>query len=54
MPAVDQVFGTLPTAFRENFPTTYALINGSEVIIETPSDPSMQHLLGASTNITTQ
>ncbi len=42
MPAVDQVFGTLPTAFRENFPTTYALIDGSEVFIETPSDLSIQ------------
>ncbi len=42
MPAVDQVFRTLPTAFRENFPTNYALIDGSEVFIETPSDLSMQ------------
>ena len=42
MPTVSQVLGTLPTAFKENFPTTYALIDGSEVFIETPSDLSMQ------------
>ena len=42
MPTVSQVLGTLPTAFKENFPTTYAVIDGSEVFIETPSDLSMQ------------
>ena len=42
MPAVDQVLGTLPSAFREKFPTTYAIIDGSEVFIETPSDLHMQ------------
>ncbi len=41
MPGVDQVFGTHPTAFRQNVPTIYALIDGSEVFIETPSDLSM-------------
>ena len=33
MPAVDQVFETLPSAFKEKFPKTYA---------ETPSDLHMQ------------
>ena len=42
MPSVNQVWGTLPTAFKEKFPTTYAIIDGSEVFIETPSDLSMQ------------
>lgn len=42
MPSVKQVRGTLPTVFREKFPTTYAIIDGSEVFIETPSDLSMQ------------
>lgn len=42
MPAVDQVLGALPSAFKEKFPTTYAIIDGSEVFIETPSDLHMQ------------
>ena len=42
MPAVDQVFETLPSAFKEKFPNTYAIIDGSEVFIETPSDLYMQ------------
>ena len=42
MPSVNQVRGTLPTAFREKFPTTYVIIDGREVFIETPSDLVMQ------------
>ena len=42
MPSVSQVLGTLPTTFKEKFPTTYAIIDGSEVFIETPSDLVMQ------------
>ena len=42
MPAVEQVKGTLPIAFRQKFPSTYAIIDGSEVFIETPSDLHMQ------------
>ena len=42
MPAVDQVFETLPSGFKEKFPNTYAIIDGSEVFIETPSDLQMQ------------
>ncbi len=42
MPAVEQVASTLPPAFREKYPTTYAIIDGSEMFIETPSDLHMQ------------
>ena len=43
MPSVDQVWATLPTAFKEKFPTTFTIIDGSEVLfIETPSDLHMQ------------
>uniref|UniRef100_A0A1X7VVM3 DDE Tnp4 domain-containing protein n=1 Tax=Amphimedon queenslandica TaxID=400682 RepID=A0A1X7VVM3_AMPQE len=42
MPSVEQVKGTLPTAFRDKYPTTYAIINGSKVFLETPSDLAMQ------------
>ena len=42
MPSVEQVKVTLPSAFKEKFATTYAIIDGSEVFIETPSDLFMQ------------
>ena len=42
MPSEEQVRGTLPCAFEEKFPTTYAIIDGSKVFIETPSDLHMQ------------
>ena len=42
MPTVEQVTSTLPHAFREKYPTTFAIIDGSEVFIETPSDLHMQ------------
>lgn len=42
IPAVNQVFGTQPPSFREKFPSTYAIIDGSEVFIQTPSDLHMQ------------
>jgi len=42
MPLVEQVAGTLPCAFKENFPTTFAIIDGSEIFIETPTDLHMQ------------
>ena len=35
MPAVNQVAGTLPHAFREKFATTYAIIDGSKVFMDT-------------------
>lgn len=42
MPTVEQVTSTLPHAFRDKYPTTFAIIDGSEVFIETPSDLQMQ------------
>ena len=41
-PSVEQVLGTLPHPFRERFPTTYAIIDGSEIFLQTPSDLHMQ------------
>ena len=42
VPTVEQVKGTLPSSFRDKFPTTYAIIDGSEIFIETPTDLQMQ------------
>ena len=41
-PSVEQVAATLPCAFQEKYPTTYSIIDGSEIFIETPSDLFMQ------------
>lgn len=41
MPTIDQVMWTLPTAFR---PKTYALVDASEVFIETLTDLSMANI----------
>jgi len=42
MPTVEQVWATQPAVFKEKFPTTYIIIDGSEVFLETPSDLYMQ------------
>ena len=42
MPSMEQVKATLPSAFKEKSATTYAIIDGSEVFIETRSDVFMQ------------
>ena len=42
MPSVEQVAGTLPPVCRERYPNTYAIIDGSEIFIETPSDLHIQ------------
>ena len=42
MPSVEQVMGTMPTGFREKFPATFAIIDGAEVFMETPTDLHMQ------------
>ena len=42
MPLIEQVQATLPSAFKEKFATTYVIIDGSEVFIETPLDLYMQ------------
>ena len=42
MPSVQQVLGTLPHSFRDKYPTTYAIIDGSEIFRETPNNLHMQ------------
>ena len=42
MPSIEQVAGTLPCAFKEKFPITFAIIDGSEIFIETPTDLHLQ------------
>ena len=42
MPSTKQVEGILPSAFREKYPSTYCIIDGSEIFMETPSDLHMQ------------
>ena len=42
MPSVQQVIGTLPHSFKEKYPSTYAIIDASEIFIETPSDLHIQ------------
>ena len=41
MPSVEQVAKTLPSSFREKFPT-FTIIDGSKMFIETPTDLHMQ------------
>ena len=43
LPTVEQITGTLPHSFRKMYPNTYAIIDGSEVFLETPSDLTKQH-----------
>jgi len=42
MPSTEQVASTLPCAFNEKYPTTFAIIDGSEIFIEAPSDLHLQ------------
>ena len=42
MPLVEPVAGTLPHAFKDKYESTYAIIDGSEHFLETPSDLYMQ------------
>ena len=41
-PSVEQVTATMPHAFREKYPTTFAIIDGSEIFLETPNDLHLQ------------
>ena len=41
-PSKRQILATLPSGFREKYPTTVAIIDASEVFIETPSDLMLQ------------
>ena len=42
MPDVAQVVDTLPTSFRDKYQTTYAIIDATEIFLETPSDLHLQ------------
>ena len=42
MPTVEQVRGCMPHSFKEKYPNTYAIIDASEVFLETPTDLQMQ------------
>ena len=42
MLTVQQVTGTMPCTFKDRFPNTYCIIDGSEIFIQTPSDLHMQ------------
>ena len=37
-PSVEEVAGTLPSSFQKLYPTTYSILDASELFIETPSD----------------
>ena len=41
-PSTEQVKGTMPTVFRDKYPSTVAIIDASEIFIETPSDLVLQ------------
>lgn len=41
-PNKEQVLLTLPSTFRQKYPTTVAILDASEVFIETPSDLMLQ------------
>ena len=42
MPSSEQVLGCLPAVFKDKYPMSYAIIDGSEIFIEMPSDLRMQ------------
>lgn len=42
MPSPSQVAATLPDSFFKKYPSTFAIIDGSEVFIQTPSDLHLQ------------
>ena len=41
-PSTQQVVATLPYGFREKYLTTFAIIDGSEIFLETPNDLHLQ------------
>ena len=41
-PSADQVASTLPHAFKFKYPTTYIIIDASELFVETPTDLMLQ------------
>ena len=42
MPMVNQVKATLPHGFKEKYPNTYIIIDGSEILVETPTPNDLQ------------
>ena len=42
MPEVEQVRATLPHSFQQAYSTTFAIIDGSEIFLQTPSDLQLQ------------
>ena len=42
IPSAEQVASTLPCAFQEKYPSTYSIVDASEIFIETPSDLFVQ------------
>ena len=42
MPTVEQVKSTLPHTFKERYPRTYIITDGSEIFVETPNDLQLQ------------
>lgn len=42
MPDVEQVKGTLPFVFKKKYPSTYIILDASEIFIETPNDLQIQ------------
>ena len=41
-PSAEQVSGTLPHVFKQRYPTTYMIIDASELFVETPTDLMLQ------------
>ena len=41
-PSVEQVAGTLPSKFKEKYPTTFSIIDATEIFIQVPSDLFVQ------------
>ena len=54
MPEVEHVQATLPDSFQKTYSTTFAIIDGSEMFIQTPSGQSCNHIRGVGTSIITQ
>ena len=53
MPTVQQVSGTLPSAFKDEYASTYAIIDGSEMFLETHQIYTCNPQRGANTSTTT-
>ena len=54
MPSVEQAKGTMPQSFNEKYPSTYAIIDASEIFIEIPTDLHIQSSTWSNYKHTTQ